>query len=167
LKYLVNQKEFWKQRIDDAYELRQSVYWTLPQDWDEINLAHMEVIQKFCKGKILDAGCAYGRASEWIKDYVGVDISPDFIKLAKQRYPDREFILCDLKEMPFKTQDFDWAVCISIKAMLEREVKGEWSKVLKELKRVAKKILILEYSSKGKYEIISSVSKGISKSTLA
>lgn len=154
----VQNPQFWKERFEpmkDKPEWRfLSVYKTHPLDWHNICENHKRIIQNTVKGKVLDAGCAYGRASEWIKDYIGVDISPDFIAKAKELYPQKEFIVGDLKALPFATKDFDWAVCISIKAMLERELPGEWEKVKRELKRVARNILILEYSTSDKYEVI-------------
>jgi len=158
----INSPEFWKQRIDESInDLRLAVYHTSPEDWNETNKAHQKIIKEIVSGRVLDAGCAYGRVSEWVDDqtgytdYTGVDISPDFIDLAKRLYPERKFLVGDLKDLPFGDKEFDWAVCVSIKAMVIRELgKKEWLKIKKELLRVAKKVLILEYSYKDKHEII-------------
>lgn len=152
----VNSPEFWKQRLEEyKNDLRLSVYHTSQEDWDRVNEAHKRVVQEVVYGKVLDAGCAFGRVSEWVQDYTGVDISPDFIDIAQRMYPDRKFLVGDLKKLPFKDKEFDWAICVSIKAMINREVgKREWIKIRDELKRVSKNILILEYSFYDKYEIL-------------
>ena len=164
----VNEREFWLERLQQADNVRESVYFTPEHDWIRTSEAHRKVIEELCKGKVLDAGCAYGRTSGWIKNYTGVDICPEFIKIAEDAYPGKKFMVADLTLLPFEDKEFDWAVCISIKAMLIREI-GEdyWEKVKAELLRVAKKILILEYSYKGNYEIIDNQPQGFPSKTLA
>lgn len=106
-------------------------------------------------GRVLDAGCGYGRSSVYFDDYVGVDFSPDFIAKAKSKYPGKTFIQGNLKELPFKDKEFDWAFCISIKKMIIDNLgEEEWSKMQKELSRVAKKVLILEYEDPEPFEVI-------------
>jgi len=149
----VDKIEFWKERLGYP-EIRYSVYLTNKDDWDLINKTHKEILKEL-RGKVLDAGCGYGRASEWIEDYTGIDFSPDFIEKAKELYPDKDFRIADLKDLPFKDKEFDWAFCISVKKMIQANL-GEdiWDIMEKELKRVAKKVLILEYSEPDKHEII-------------
>lgn len=154
----VQEESFWKERIDDAKEIGQlhySVYNANKHIWDNIVYTHEAIINKEVSGKVLDAGCGYGRLSETIDDYVGVDFSKDFIDLAMEKYPDKHFHQASLKKLPFEDNSFDWAICVSIKGMIIANEGGdEWDEMEKELKRVAKKILILEYSSPGEYEII-------------
>ena len=145
---------FWKKRIDGETEIHKTVYVVAKVGWDRIEAYNKKIVQKETSGKILDAGCGYGRMSEWVKDYTGIDFSPDFIALAQKRYPDKKFVIGDLRKLPFKDREFDWAVCISIKNMIQRYVGLEdWDLMEKELKRVAKKVLILEYIS-DEYEVL-------------
>lgn len=155
----IEQTEFWKKRLEDAEKVGKdylSVYNTSPADWDYICAVHKKICSYFVTGKVLDIGCGYGRLSEWFPEYVGVDFSPDFIHKARKMYPHAEFVISDIKDMPlFLDKEFDWAVCASVKAMVIREMgEEEWNNMLKEIKRVAKNVLILEYSHPERYEII-------------
>lgn len=146
--------EFWKERIKTAKSEQHSVYLVNDGRWKVIEEEHKRVAQEFCKGKVLDAGCGYGRASEWFDDYLGIDFSPDFIEKAKGKYPSKQFTVANLKELPFKDGEFDWALCASIRGMIIGNLgKEEWDKMDKELKRVCKHILYLEYPEPGEYEI--------------
>lgn len=142
--------EFWKDRIDTAVSEHYSVYVANEVLWKHINLAHEAILKKVVSGKVLDAGCAYGRSSVFFdkENYTGVDFSPDFIAKAKSKYPDKNFVVGNLKELPFKDQEFDWAFCISIRKMVRDNLGDiEWDIMEKELKRVAKNVLILEYGT--------------------
>lgn len=151
----VDQIGFWKERIETAQKEHYSVYVTTDEAWKKIAEIHKGIIQNECGGKILDAGCGYGRMSEWVQNYTGVDFSPDFIDIAKKKYPEKEFVVASLSELPFKKEEFDWAVCISIKHMIVGNVGEEaWKDIETELKRVAKKVLILEYTEPERYWII-------------
>lgn len=146
----VDKIEFWADRIKTAVSEHYAVYVANEQLWARINQVHKGIIESLIKNtdKVLDAGCAYGRSSVFFNkdNYVGVDFSPDFIERAKIKYPDKKFIQANLKELPFKDGEFDWAFCISIKRMIVDNCgEEEWNIMEKELKRVAKKLLILEY----------------------
>ena len=151
----IDQHSFWKERIDNADREHYSVFICSDDEWNRIGQIHKDIIQKETSGKVLDAGCGYGRASEWVEDYTGVDFSPDFIELAKSKYPNKTFIQASLKGLPFKDNEFDFAFCISMKAMVVGQMgEKEWDLMEKELKRVAKKLLILEYGNPEQYWII-------------
>lgn len=155
----IDRQDFWKERIDNAKktEDRLSVYVTTRKDWQVIEENHKKNIELLIKDtdKVLDAGCGYGRLSEVIKNYTGVDFSSDFINWAREKYPDKTFIQGNLKDLTFKKHQFDWAICSSIKAMIINNLgQEEWDSILKELKRVAKKVLILEYEESLPYEIL-------------
>lgn len=152
--------DFWKGRIEEAkrgYE-HYSVYVANPKLWNWILRNHMDLVNRLIlpTDKVLDAGCGYGRASEFLPgDYTGVDFSPDFLAKAHDKYPDRVFIRSTLDATPFKDKQFDWAVCISIRAMIKGNLGAEaWNAMEKELKRVAKQVLILEYEDPTEYWIL-------------
>lgn len=150
--------QFWKDRIDGAKGrgiLRYSVYNTSAEDWEYICSVHKKICDHYVSGKVLDVGCGYGRLSEWFGDYTGIDFSPEFISEAKRIYPGKNFIVGDIKQMPYGDKEFDWAICVSIKGMIIRELgEAEWLKQEKEIRRVAKNILILEYSVPAEHEVI-------------
>lgn len=152
MKEPVMQPDFWHNRLKNASKLHHSVFLCSDNDWEEINIHHYHMLTKHInvkQDKVLEAGCGYGRWSPLFKNYTGIDISPDFINLAKDRFPIHKdnFICGDLRSLPFEDKAFDWCFTISTKAMIIREIDlNTWNKIEDELKRVAKKILILEYS---------------------
>lgn len=161
MKFPVDKPEFWKERIARAEKdklYHYSVYLTNPANWEKIAETHKAILQRECPGfRVLDAGCGYGRVSEWFPDnkYFGVDLSPDFITKAKATYPRKQFSQAHLTHLPFPRGAFDIAFCISIRAMTINNL-GEtaWQEIENELRRVAKKILILEYEDPETYFII-------------
>lgn len=155
----IDKLDFWKQRIDTAQKEHYSVYVTGEEDWKRINTAHKEIIEqeidKDCI--VLDAGCGYGRWSEYFSQekYTGVDFSPDFIDKAKVKYPNYNFVVSNLKSLPFEDKQFDWSFCVSIKKMIEDNLgEEEWEQIKEELKRVSNKVLILEYEDPNPFEIL-------------
>lgn len=153
----INDLSFWRDRIETAVRPQYSVYVAHDALWNRILDDHLAIILEHIKPNesVLDAGCGYGRMSQYLDNYTGVDFSPDFISLAKKNYPGEVFIQANLKQLPGKTGQFDWALVISIKKMVEDNLgTDEWLQILQELKRVAKGVLILEYEDSKNYEII-------------
>lgn len=153
----IDNLDFWKQRIRRAKREHRNyaVYLASKTLWEEIEAQNASTLRNTVSGRVLDVGCGYGRISPLIRDYTGVDFSPDFIEWAKELYPDKMFMVADIRNLPFKDNEFDWAVCASIKQMVIKNLGiGEWQKMEKEIRRVAKKILILEYVDPERYEII-------------
>lgn len=90
--------------------------------------------------KILDAGCGNGRLLELLKDkkidYIGVDISENLVKIAKEKYPSNNFLTADALNLPFPDNYFDKVFSI---AVLHTVPSKEFrQKALLELKRVLK-----------------------------
>lgn len=157
----VDKIEFWKERIEQAKKGREhySVYITSKGDWDTLNNEHEKILEmEISKSdKVLDAGCGYGRWASFFspEQYVGVDFSPDFIALARQKNPDHVFVQSTLESLPFEDGEFDVAFCVSIKEMITSNLGAEvWSRMEDELRRVAKKVLVLEYTSPEEYEVL-------------
>lgn len=152
----VENKAFWTKRIKEAAKEHFSVYITSENDWQHLNKVHADLL-KMCTGKVLDAGCGYGRSSELFgaEQYTGVDFSPDFIRIAQNKYPDKTFVEASLDKLPFADETFDWAFCVSIKRMIQDNCGDErWMTMQKEIRRVAKKLLILEYTDPHIHEIV-------------
>ena len=89
--------------------------------------------------KILDAGCGPGRdaltLSEEGYEAVGIDLTPEMIKLAKESGPDIDFHVRDLRKTEFDEASFDgiWA-----NASVIHIPKQEIGIVLKEFARILK-----------------------------
>lgn len=158
----VSDPAFWKERLQLAKKNGQqhySVYLCNPTKWQAIYEAHKMILRKeiTTTGKVLDAGCGFGRMAALFdpNKYTGVDISPDLLVIAKRENPKKYFALEDLKSLPYKDLEFDFAFCISIKQMIEGNLgKPEWQKIEKELKRVAQKVIILEYEEPELYTVL-------------
>ncbi|MEN8153884.1 MAG: class I SAM-dependent methyltransferase [Acidobacteriota bacterium] len=118
----------------------------------EINFV-LEKINGNCS--ILDLGCGYGRVSIRLADkaekVVGIDISEDNIKLAKEFCIDKKnckFFTMDAADLKFEDNIFDMVICVQngISAF-----KVPSYKLLEEADRVCKKggvILFSSYSEK-------------------
>lgn len=166
----VDKKSFWRQRLNLAKKngyLHYSVYLANPDLWKLICDTHEEIMKKEIKpeDRVLDIGCAFGRISPLFENYLGVDFSPDFIEEAKRLYPNKKFEIQDINNLPYEDKSFDVGIAISMKHMILGNLGREaWDVIEKELKRVCKKVLILEYGEKedytdnretiGQYEII-------------
>ncbi len=65
--------------------------------------------------KGLDAGCGIGSITKLLFDAVnetgdvtGLDISPELISIAQNRYPNIKFTTGDINDLPFHDNSFDW-----------------------------------------------------------
>ncbi len=67
---------------------------------------------------VLDIGCGGGELVNYLKtkrlktDYLGIDINPYYLQIAKSRYPDNEFI--NSNGWDLTTRDYDWALASGI-----------------------------------------------------
>lgn len=166
----VNSVAFWKDRLNLAKKqgyLHYSVYLANPTLWKLICETHEEIIAKHIgqEDKVLDIACGYGRLAPLFKNYLGIDFSPDFIEEAKRLYPSKDFEVQDATKLPYKDNEFDWGVAVSFKNMMLGNLGEEvWREIEIEIKRVCKKVLLLEYGefedysdtkeTVGKYEIL-------------
>lgn len=146
---------YWKNRLalQGRDERHKAIFITSKEHWDNIAEAHRRILAQHIhpEHSVLDGGCAWGRLLDlmpidWRGHYLGVDLSPDFIELAKQEHPDRPFIVGDLSRLPLQDKAFDLAILISIRPMVRRNLSDEdWEVMERELKRVARRVLYLEY----------------------
>lgn len=126
-------------RIADA-EQRHWWYRSMPA------LAHAVLGPRLRPGlRILDAGCGPGPNFDWLRPYgevVGLDYSPEAIRLARERHPDTEAVEGDLTELPFPDACFDLALEFTVLALVEDDQRG-----VDELARVTRPggaVLLLE-----------------------
>ncbi|MCX7677985.1 MAG: class I SAM-dependent methyltransferase [Spirochaetes bacterium] len=66
---------------------------------------------------VLDVGCGLGDFSRFLRDhgyriveYVGIDIMPEMVRLARQKYPQERFLIGDFINVTF-SRKFDYAIC--------------------------------------------------------
>jgi SAM-dependent methyltransferase len=93
---------------------------------------------------LLDVGASGGyyrdvlRIAGLMFRYTGCDFSESFRRLAQELYPDIKFDMADARQLPYENQSFD--VVLSGACMMHVR---EYSKVLSEAARVAKKYVVL------------------------
>lgn len=164
--------KFWKDRLEKAPDLHQSVYECGKVLFDSIEAKHRENLYKFIRDEdsIIDCGCGYGRIldllpDDWIGPYLGVDISPDLIYKAETTYYKHPgtFQVVDLRELSKKVyaygrinpNKFDWALLIAMRSMIIRNVSEDvWEHILSEVRLVATNVLLLEFNATHEGEII-------------
>lgn len=91
--------------------------------------------------KVLMLGCGTGEESILLesfgvlpKDIVGIDLSSNSIKIAKESYPDIEFVIGDINDLPFDSNSFDF-----VYSSLAVHYSKTPEKIYREVYRVLKK----------------------------
>jgi SAM-dependent methyltransferase len=156
---------YWKKRLNKALYTRQlhhSIFVCTLEKWEAIETRHCQILDRLIlpNESILDAGCGYARLldlmpKDWQGSYVGVDLSPDFIKLAATNHPDNDFICSPLEialhhlhriMLAQSGTKYDWCILISIRDMIKRNSGEEtWNEIHDGIRKVANRILYLEY----------------------
>ncbi|MGA2523328.1 MAG: class I SAM-dependent methyltransferase [Candidatus Bathyarchaeia archaeon] len=94
---------------------RMNVYWAEIADQNQTE-KQVKFIRNILKpqGIILDVACGTGRhaipLSKEGYDFVGLDISPNLLKIAKTRLSSMQLVKADVRHLPFKPQAFAAAV---------------------------------------------------------
>lgn len=154
---------YWKRRLREAearQELWKAVFICDKQRWLDIADKHRQILAQHIQpiDSVLDCGCGYGRLPELLppvdrRKYLGIDLSPEFIDLARIRNPTYSFAVADMRDLhwlrpPHADERYDWAVMISIRPMIIRHFgQGVWDGMESEIRAVAKKLLFLEYDT--------------------
>ena len=103
--------------------------------------------------RVLDAACGegYGTAmlSAVARSATGVDVDGRTIEHARLRYPGPEFVVADVRELPFRDDSFDLGVCFET---IEHVPDPE--RVLAELRRVMAQDGLLLVSTPNKHQYL-------------
>ena len=161
----IDNPDFWKRRLYWASATGRGTHTAIydidPDTWIYIQNDTNRILKNHLTSgmKLLDAGCGYGAASAYLPsgvNYVGVDISPDLIEVARIAYPDRVFVLGDIRDLSqFGDGEFDYGLCRSIRKMiLDNLGAGEWDKMSRELLRVCKRVILIEYEDLPNYVVL-------------
>jgi SAM-dependent methyltransferase len=88
-------------------------------------------------GRCLDVGCGTGRFLPTLRELgwsgVGVDISDDQLRVARQQVQDVELVRCDAVAMPFDDESFDAAISMFTHTDLD-----DFAAAVREVRRVLK-----------------------------
>lgn len=98
-----------------------------------------ELLPSLAGKKVLMLGCGTGEESIMLREFgateiIGIDLSEESIKLAKQSYSNCEFIVADMHTLPFEDNTFDF-VYSSLAIHYSNDPEG----VYKEIYRVLNK----------------------------
>jgi len=106
--------------------------------------------------KVLDLGCGNGRLYQLFEgvsiDYIGLDISEELIKKAQEKFPEIEFAVGDMRELPFPDDSYD--VIYSIAAFHHLANAEDRLKALSEMRRILKpggKIIMTNWNLLGQW----------------
>ena len=113
-----------KQKIQEILTLVKNNYQEIANDFDLTRKKEIwpEIKEWTAKVKnndqVLDLGCGNGRLLEALKDkqinYLGLDNSSELIEIAKNNYPDREFISGDMLNLESAVKiNFDFIFCLA------------------------------------------------------
>lgn len=157
----VSSPDYWKDRLNKALEsncIHHSVFLCSEVKWEAIQEKHRQILKHYVSpnSKVLDVGCGYGRLVDLLRshppeNYHGIDVSPDLITIAKITHPNYLFSVCSILNLhtflySLQLGYFDWAVLISMRPMIKRNLGDEvWSQMEREIRLVAKQLLFLEY----------------------
>lgn len=122
------------------------------RDWSEFEIIAPHIHSGI---KLLDAGCAHGRlVPTFLKhdlkkeNYIGIDISENLIKKAREMFPDMHFDIGDVCNLPYKDSAFDAVVSSAVLHHIpSQELRIQ---MIQELVRVAKpngKIIFLVWNA--------------------
>lgn len=87
----------------------------------------------------MEVGCATGYILNYLGGGTGIDIDRHRIEFARKKHPNSTFLVQDAAKTTFKSKDFD---TIIIPDILEHVPYETVPKIIKECKRIGKKILI-------------------------
>lgn len=151
---------YWRRRLEQAPSdaLHHAIFRCPTDRWRRIEEKHRQILTMLIQphDAILDAGCGWGRLLDllplgWCGPYLGIDISPDFIEMANRRQERRLFMVGDLRRMPEVKGVYDWAILISMRPMVRRNLgEAAWQEMEVELKRTSHRQLYLEYDENDK-----------------
>ena len=104
---------------------------------------------------LLDAGCGNGFFCSWIAQQTrlqkisGADLSEQRIKIARERYPNFDFRVADLQQLPWPDNTFDVVTCIEVLEHIPDPLK-----VLRELLRVSRRHVVITVPDRNPIRLI-------------
>jgi SAM-dependent methyltransferase len=105
--------------------------------------------EHFADKTVLDAGCGYGIWGHILRSLqvkgglecyiVGCDIWKPYLEATKKYSPYDDFVLCDVRKLPFRNKSFNYVISFEI---LEHFSKKEGKIYLNQLKLLSEKIIV-------------------------
>lgn len=151
-------KDYWRERLHTPMPCpHHAICICNDVEWAAIAETHRNILATTIKetDNILDLGCGMGRLltllpKSWKGSYLGIDLSPDFIDIAREEHPKHDFQVRDFRDLScFTDKQFDYVIAISIKLMVQQHINEEtWSLIETQVQRIAKNVIYLEYDLK-------------------
>lgn len=110
-------------QMDTNVEITLKAYQQIFQQYSDRNATIPEQVKemldrflaKIPGRSILDVGCAHGRESKYLFnkgcEVTGVDLSADFVRIAKKNCPKGKFLVQDMRKLQFAANSFDGIWC--------------------------------------------------------
>jgi SAM-dependent methyltransferase len=84
--------------------------------WDRLARTFVRMAEPKRELHLLDIGCGTGRSLQlyepYAKEFIGVDLSHEMVRLARKNFPKHEWVRADACVLPFEDETFD-GVCFS------------------------------------------------------
>ncbi|HPF98907.1 MAG TPA: class I SAM-dependent methyltransferase [Kiritimatiellia bacterium] len=110
--------------------------------------------------KVLDVGCGTGDYSVMVRSpgvrYLGIDISPDYIRTARQDYGTdfRKFEVGDVRSLPYEDKSFSKALYLGVMHHLSD---ADNRKVLEGIRRLTSSRVVIMDLSPGGWHVVNNV----------
>ncbi|PIR41642.1 MAG: hypothetical protein COV31_00180 [Candidatus Yanofskybacteria bacterium CG10_big_fil_rev_8_21_14_0_10_46_23] len=140
--------------------------------------AEQKIVDKYFKhdgAHILDIGCGTGRTTAYFSRFdnkiIAIDYSESMIRMARERFPELNFMVADARRMPFENADFDIAF-FSFNGIDYIYPKRERLEAIVEIWRVLKPGGLFVYSSHNRFRLpigrtrLKSYMKNLARGTL-
>lgn len=161
----IHDPDYWKRRIAIALDREQAhlaIYEGSWEQWCIIRARHQNIISRVIKrdDTVLDAGCGWGRAwaltpGAWRARhnyYLGLDISPELIGMARLVRPKLKYEVHDLRQpipaewLPAPDR-FSLCIAQGLRGMIQKHLgDSTWAEVEANLRAAAERILYLEFN---------------------
>jgi SAM-dependent methyltransferase len=106
--------------------------------------------------RVLDVGCCGGHFYTALRnaipgvDYTGVDVTPEYLQVAREKFPGVPFLEGDVRALPLADASYDHVLCLFVLLHLGED---GVARAVKELTRVAKKqVIFAGYFAEKRYE---------------
>lgn len=97
----------------------------------------------FERFRVFDAGCGYGRYTQFFREVTGLDLLPERLRFLKAGIPEASVLVGDLVSLPFKNDAFSMSFTVGVLMHFPPEMLRN---VISELIRVsAERIVHIEY----------------------
>src|SRR5260221_4950916 len=104
---------------------------------------------EICDKDILDIGCSTAACADEIIDmksnrYVGIDIDPRYVNLARRIHPEGRFIQQDARHLPFDSKPFDVVMFNGVSHHMDDDLIRECMEEVKRVLRPTSVLLVSE-----------------------